>query len=55
MESEITGAAGAVANALWHATGVRVREFPITLDKLLGAKATYPKQPVGDYEMNAAT
>ncbi len=29
------GAAAAVANAVYHATGVRVRELPITLDKLL--------------------
>lgn len=35
-EIGITGTAGAVANAVWHATGVRVRRFPITLDKLLG-------------------
>lgn len=34
-EIGITGTAGAVANAVWHATGVRVRTFPITLDKLL--------------------
>jgi xanthine dehydrogenase YagR molybdenum-binding subunit len=34
-EIGITGTAGAVANAVWHATGVRVREAPITLDKLL--------------------
>ena len=34
-EIGITGTAGAVANAVWHATGVRVREFPITLDRLL--------------------
>ena len=34
-EIGITGTAGAVANAVWHATGVRVREMPITLDKLL--------------------
>ena len=34
-EIGITGTAGAVANAVWHATGVRVRETPITLDKLL--------------------
>lgn len=27
--------AAAIANALCHATGVRVREYPITLDKLL--------------------
>jgi xanthine dehydrogenase YagR molybdenum-binding subunit len=36
-EIGITGTAGAVANAIWHATGVRVRKFPITLDKLLGS------------------
>jgi xanthine dehydrogenase YagR molybdenum-binding subunit len=30
-EIGITGTAGAVANAVWHATGARVRKFPITL------------------------
>jgi xanthine dehydrogenase YagR molybdenum-binding subunit len=35
-EIGITGTTGAIANAVWHATGIRVREFPITLDKLLG-------------------
>ncbi|MCJ2112443.1 xanthine dehydrogenase family protein molybdopterin-binding subunit [Methylobacterium sp. E-025] len=35
-EIGITGSAGAIANAVWHATGIRVREIPITLDKLLG-------------------
>ena len=34
-EIGITGSAGAVGNAVWHATGVRVREFPITLDRLI--------------------
>ncbi|MBV9637779.1 MAG: xanthine dehydrogenase family protein molybdopterin-binding subunit, partial [Methylobacteriaceae bacterium] len=34
-EIGITGTAGAVANAVWHATGVRVRRFPITLDRLI--------------------
>jgi CO/xanthine dehydrogenase Mo-binding subunit len=29
-----TGVAAAVANAVFHATGVRVRDVPITLDKL---------------------
>jgi xanthine dehydrogenase YagR molybdenum-binding subunit len=30
-----TGIAAAIANAVWHATGKRVRSLPITLDKLL--------------------
>lgn len=34
-EIGIVGTAAAVANAIFHATGRRVREFPITLDKLL--------------------
>jgi xanthine dehydrogenase YagR molybdenum-binding subunit len=34
-EIGITGVAGAVANAVWHATGRRIRELPITLDRLL--------------------
>jgi xanthine dehydrogenase YagR molybdenum-binding subunit len=34
-EIGITGTAGAIANAVWHATGVRVRKFPITLDRLI--------------------
>ena len=33
-ELGICGAGAAVANAAYNATGVRVREFPITLDKL---------------------
>ncbi|MDQ3676274.1 MAG: xanthine dehydrogenase family protein molybdopterin-binding subunit [Actinomycetota bacterium] len=35
-EIGIVGAAAAVANAVFHATGVRVRDLPITPDKLLG-------------------
>jgi xanthine dehydrogenase YagR molybdenum-binding subunit len=34
-EIGITGSAGAVANAVWHATSIRVRKFPITLDRLI--------------------
>lgn len=34
-EIGITGVAAAVANAVFHATGKRVRDLPITLDKLL--------------------
>jgi xanthine dehydrogenase YagR molybdenum-binding subunit len=34
-EVGITGAGGAVANAVFHATGRRVHDLPITLDKLM--------------------
>lgn len=34
-EIGIVGTAAAVANAIFHATGTRVRDFPITVDKLL--------------------
>ncbi|PRC44920.1 xanthine dehydrogenase, partial [Mycobacterium sp. ITM-2017-0098] len=34
-EIGIVGAAAAVVNAVYHATGVRVRELPVTLDKVL--------------------
>jgi xanthine dehydrogenase YagR molybdenum-binding subunit len=35
-ELGICGVVAAVANAIYNATGVRVRDYPITLDKLLG-------------------
>ncbi|WP_334186601.1 aldehyde oxidoreductase molybdenum-binding subunit PaoC [Noviherbaspirillum sp.] len=35
-ELGICGIAAAVANAVYNATGVRVRDYPITLDKLIG-------------------
>ena len=34
-EIGIIGVAGAIANAVFHATGVRVRNLPITMDKVL--------------------
>lgn len=34
-EIGITGVGGAIANAVYNATGVRVRDLPITLDKLM--------------------
>lgn len=34
-EIGITGVSGAIANAVYHATGVRVRDLPVTLDKVL--------------------
>lgn len=36
-EIGIVGTAAAIANAVYHASGVRVRDLPITLDKLLAA------------------
>ena len=33
-EIGIVGVAAAVANAVYHATGKRIRDLPITLDKL---------------------
>ena len=40
-ELGICGAGAAVANAVFNATGIRVRDYPVTLDKLL------PRLPVG--------
>jgi xanthine dehydrogenase YagR molybdenum-binding subunit len=36
-EIGITGIAGAIANAIYNATGKRVRDFPITPDKIMAA------------------
>jgi len=35
-ELSITGMAAAIANAVYHATGTRVRSLPISIEKLLG-------------------
>ena len=37
-EIGIVGTAAAIANAVFHATGVRVRDLPITIDKILGLR-----------------
>jgi xanthine dehydrogenase YagR molybdenum-binding subunit len=34
-EFAISGVPASVANAVYNATGIRVRDYPITLDKLL--------------------
>ena len=44
-EIGIVGTAAAIANAVYHATGVRVRDLPITIDKLLGL--TPPRAALG--------
>jgi xanthine dehydrogenase YagR molybdenum-binding subunit len=43
-EIGIVGAAAAIANAVYHATGVRVRSAPVTLDKVL-APRPHPAPP----------
>ncbi len=40
-ELGICGVAAAVANAIYNATGVRVRDYPVTLDKLLPEMPQY--------------
>ncbi|MCE7011014.1 xanthine dehydrogenase family protein molybdopterin-binding subunit [Kibdelosporangium philippinense] len=35
-EIGIVGMTAAIANAVYHATGIRVRDLPITLDKIIG-------------------
>jgi xanthine dehydrogenase YagR molybdenum-binding subunit len=34
-ELGLCGVSAAVANAVYNATGIRVRDYPLTLDKLL--------------------
>jgi xanthine dehydrogenase YagR molybdenum-binding subunit len=34
-EIGITGTVGAIANAIWHATGVRVRKFPVRIENIV--------------------
>jgi xanthine dehydrogenase YagR molybdenum-binding subunit len=36
-EIGVVGTAAAIANAVYHATGKRVRDLPITLDKIIGS------------------
>ncbi|MFF2145136.1 xanthine dehydrogenase family protein molybdopterin-binding subunit [Kitasatospora sp. NPDC058190] len=43
-EIGIVGTAAAVSNAVWHACGVRVRDLPITLDKVLHALEDQPER-----------
>ncbi len=40
-EIGIVGTAAAVANAIYHATGSRVRDLPITLDKLMRIESRF--------------
>jgi len=42
-ELGIVGAAAAIANAVFHATGKRIRDLPITPEKLLSLDASHPR------------
>ena len=42
-EIGITGVAPAIANAIYHATGIRVRDLPITPEKLLGTRLGFDR------------
>jgi hypothetical protein len=37
--------AGIIANAAFHATGVRVPDLPITIDKILGLRQMWATSP----------
>jgi xanthine dehydrogenase YagR molybdenum-binding subunit len=41
------GSGAAVANAVYNATGVRVRDFPITIEKLLPRLPSEPSRQTG--------
>ena len=38
-EISITGTVGAIANAVWHATGTRVRKFPVRIEDIMARDA----------------
>jgi len=40
-ELGLCGVGAAVANAVYNATGVRLRDYPLTLDKLIGRMPPY--------------
>jgi len=42
-ELAMTGVAAAIANAVYHATGTRVRALPITIENMLGRESSIPR------------
>jgi xanthine dehydrogenase YagR molybdenum-binding subunit len=42
-ELAIAGMAAAIANAVYHATGTRIRSLPISIEKLLGHESASPR------------
>jgi hypothetical protein len=48
-EAGIVGVPAAIANAVYHATGKRVRDLPITLDKAPSvARGVFAFEPIGE-------
>jgi len=41
-ELAITGMAAAIANAVYHATGTRIRSLPISTEKVIGQESRLP-------------
>jgi CO/xanthine dehydrogenase Mo-binding subunit len=46
-ELAITGMAAAIANAVFHATGTRVRSLPISIEKVLGQRSGSSLEAIG--------
>ena len=44
-ELGICGAGASLANAVYNATGVRIRDYPLTLDKMLAGWAAETRPP----------
>jgi len=44
-ELAITGMAAAIANAVYHATGTRIRSLPISIEKVLGHERPHSAEP----------
>jgi xanthine dehydrogenase YagR molybdenum-binding subunit len=44
-EVSIVGTAAAIANAVWHATGVRHRDLPIRPDRVLAGRVRETRSP----------
>jgi len=42
-ELAITGMAAAIANAVYHATGARIRSLPISIEKMLRSESASPR------------
>jgi xanthine dehydrogenase YagR molybdenum-binding subunit len=54
-ELAITGMAAAIANAVYHATGARIRSLPISIEKVLGQASASPRTSSSLEEIAATT